>query len=162
MIDEIFRTVFADSDEQRAATLGRLVLDEVQRRASAGDVWAQAKEREWTERGAYDEARKWLKKERGTFNGIDVPARYAIPIRDDRGRVVEFQLALWHRMTFDQFREFVRQMQAQAAVLESRAAKFEELLALEDRFPAARTIGEACEMAGIDLTDFMEDQAQAS
>jgi len=83
---------------------------------------------------------------------VSLPARLGISTieEEDGTRRRTFQQHLWWELSWPQFDELIATMRARGASINREAEALMEVHALRAMYPDTKTVGEACERAGID------------
>lgn len=160
VVDPIIASFDAAGDPnlQRIAAAAIAALEAL---AADGHVWAERPLRVCAISGMRGLIGKRLHADRGTVRiahtgaVISLPARMGIEVKNPKPPPPrEYQQRLWWEMTWGEFDEFVRSLQAQRDRLSGEITGFQEIQRLHEQFPETQTPGEACALKGIDPRKF--------
>lgn len=134
----------AGYDVRRTASLA---VDDMKRRAAAGEPEAATILADWTLAGCIQRIKRVIV----ASDSVAVPSRPSLPARmsirtDDGSR----QLVAWEFMTRADFEKVVRDYAAQALRRQRVMRTFRQVLATWDTHPEAANAAEAMRLAGID------------
>ncbi len=157
MIDGLIEQ-YPQSDKR---DLQRELIDRLQAMASGGDTWADSAILALAEDGCSQRVQARLKADRGvvriaqTGAVISIPARFGVPaITSDGQREKHWQQPLWWELSWDRFEQLINSLSRQRTRLGTEVTALQEIFRLREQFPDSETVGEACEMAGIDPREF--------